>query len=136
MAFKFPSKEWIEQFMVVVNNSPSYKEAAKTWEGDFLFVIEPDEKLDKKQIFYLDLWHGDCRSVDYFEEEKNLPTTEFQYIGTYSNWLKVINGEIDPIKGILTKKFKLVGNKGKVMRAAKAATELVKSAQKVETEFL
>ena len=136
MAFKFPSKEWIEQFMVVVNNSPSYKEAAKTWEGDFLFVIEPDEKLDKKQIFYLDLWHGDCRSVEHYEEEKNLPTTEFQYIGTYSNWLKVINGEIDPIKGILTKKFKLVGNKGKVMRAAKAATELVKSAQKVETEFL
>jgi len=136
MAFKFPSKEWIEQFMVVVNNSPSYKEAAKTWEGDFLFMIEPDEKLDKKQIFYLDLWHGDCRSVELYEEEKNLPTTEFQYIGTYSNWLKVINGEIDPIKGILTKKFKLVGNKGKVMRAAKAATELVKSAQKVETEFL
>ena len=85
MAFKFPSKEWIEQFMVVVNNSPSYKEAAKTWEGDFLFMIEPDEKLDKKQIFYLDLWHGDCRSVELYEEEKNLPTTEFQYIGTYSN---------------------------------------------------
>ena len=136
MAFNFPSKEWIEKFMEVVNNSPSYKEAAKTWEGDFLFVVEPDEKLDKKHIFYLDLWHGDCRSVDLFDEDQELPETEVEYAGSYSNWLKVINGEIDPIKGILTGKMKLKGNKGKVMRAAKAAMELVNSAQKVETKFL
>ena len=136
MALKFPSKEWIEEYMNVLNNSPDYKEAAKWWEGDFLFIIEPDERLDKKIIFYLDLWHGDCRSVDYFEENQELPETEFQYIGTYSNWLKVIDGELDPIKGILTRKFKLVGDKGKVMRASKAAKELVNSAQKVPTDFV
>ncbi|MCG3216034.1 MAG: SCP2 sterol-binding domain-containing protein [Candidatus Heimdallarchaeota archaeon] len=136
MKAKFPSKEWIEQFMVVLNNSPDYKEAAEWWEGDFLFVVETDEKLDKKATFYLDLWHGDCRSVDYFEEGQEPPETEFQYIGKYSNWLKVINGDLDPIKGILTRKFKLVGDKGKVMRATKAAKELVNSAQKVPTEFV
>ena len=136
MVAKFPSKEWLEEFMVVLNNSSDYKEAAKNWEGDFLFVIEPDDKLDKKHIFYLDLWHGDCRSVRYFAEDKDLPETEFQYIGNYSNWLKVINGDLDPIKGILTRKFKLVGDKGKVMRATKAAKELVNSAQKVLTEFI
>ncbi|NPD90364.1 MAG: sterol carrier protein, partial [Asgard group archaeon] len=122
---KFPSKEWIHEFKNVVNNSVDYKEAAKWWEGDFLFVIEPDDKLDKKIVMYLDLWHGDCRSVDYFEEGDSLPETEFQYAGTYSNWLKVIEGALDPIKGILTRKFKLVGDKGKVMRATKAAKELV-----------
>ena len=133
---KFPSKEWIHEYKNVVNNSQDYKEAAKWWEGDFLFVIEPDDKLDKKVIYYLDLWHGDCRSVDYYEEGEALPETEFQYIGTYSNWLKVINGELDPIKGILTRKFKLVGDKAKVMRATKAAKELVNSAQRVPTEFV
>ena len=133
---KFPSREWILEYKNVVNNSPDYKEAAKWWEGDFLFVIESDDKLDKKVILYLDLWHGDCRSVDYYEDGETLPETEFQYIGTYSNWLKVINGELDPIKGILTRKFKLVGDKAKVMRATKAAKELVNSAQKVPTEFV
>jgi putative sterol carrier protein len=136
MALKFPSKEWIEKFMEIVNDSPAYKEAAKTWEGDFLFVIEADEVLDSQVVCYLDLWHGVCRSVNHFEDGEELPETEFEYAGSYSNWLKVINGEIDPIKGILTGKMKLKGNKGKVMRAAKAAMELVKSAQKVETEFL
>jgi len=136
MTVEFPSREWIEEYMKVLNTSQAYKEAAKTWEGDFLFVIEPDDKLSKKVIFYLDLWHGDCRRVDFFEEENDLPETEYKYIGTYSNWLKVINGEIDPIKGILTRKFKLVGDKAKVMRATKAAKELVNSAQKIPSKFL
>ena len=136
MPLKFLTREWIEAYMDVLNNSPAYKEAAKEWEGDFLFVIEPDDKCTEKIIYYLDLWHGDCRSVDFFKEGDKLPETEFQYIGKYSDWLKVINGELDPIKGILTRQFKLVGNKAKVMRATKAAKELVNSAQKVDTEFL
>ena len=136
MKIKFLTREWIEAYMEVLNNSTDYKEAAKTWEGDFLFVVEPDDKLDERVIYYLDLWHGDCRSVDFFKEGDELPKTEYQYIGKYSNWLKVINGELDPIKGILTRQFKLVGDKAKVMRATKAAKELVNSAQKIPTEFL
>ena len=136
MPLKFLTREWIEAYMDVLNNSPAYKEAAKDWEGDFLFVVEPDGPLTEKIVFYLDLWHGDCRSVDFFKEGDKLPETEFQYIGKYSDWLKVINGELDPIKGILTRQFKLVGNKAKVMRATKAAKELVNSAQKIVTEFL
>ena len=136
MAKQFLTKEWIDEYKDVLNNSPSYKEAAKTWEGDFLFVIKPDGPLDKEVTYYIDLWHGDCRGVDLVEEGKSAPITEFQYIGKYSEWLKVIRGELDPIKGILTRKFKLVGDKGKVMRATKAAKELVNSAQKVDTVFL
>ena len=136
MAKQFLTKEWIVEYKDVLNNSPSYKEAAKTWEGDFLFVIKPDGPLDKEVTYYIDLWHGDCRGVDLIEDGQTVPTTEFQYIGKYSEWLKVIRGELDPIKGILTRKFKLVGDKGKVMRATKAAKELVNSAQKVDTVFL
>ena len=33
------------------------------------------------------------------------------------------------------RKFKLVGNKAKVMRATKAAKELVATAQKIDTNF-
>ncbi|MHA1827489.1 MAG: hypothetical protein ACTSX6_02460 [Candidatus Heimdallarchaeaceae archaeon] len=84
MTVEFPSREWIEEYMKVLNTSPVYKEASKTREGDFLFVIEPDDKLSKKVIFYLDLWHGDCKRVDFFEKESDLPKTKDEYIGTYS----------------------------------------------------
>ena len=45
-------------------------------------------------------------------------------------------GEIDPIKGLLTRKFKLTGSMMKIMRYTRAAAELVKTASKVPTEFI
>ena len=60
---RFPSDEWIKTFKEELNKSKAYEEAAKEWEGDFLFVITPDEELKKEVIFYVDLWHGKCRCL-------------------------------------------------------------------------
>ena len=138
MAIDFPTKEWVEAFKNKLNSDEgkAWQEAAKDWEGDFLFVIKPDENFDKKISFHVDLWHGECRKVDFFNEGDELPKTEFQYVGVYSNWIKLVKGEIDPIKCIMMRKFDLVGNKMKVLRAVKAAQELIKTAQKIETNFL
>jgi len=38
---RFPSDEWIKMFKNKINESREYEEAAKTWEGDFLFVVTP-----------------------------------------------------------------------------------------------
>lgn len=113
----------------------AYHKAAKKWEGDFIFVVESDETYDDTTYFYVDLWHGKCREARLITDTDNLPNAEFQYKGTFSNWIKLIDGKIDPIKGIMMRKFKLIGNKAKVMRATKAAKELVAIAQKIETDF-
>ena len=137
MAYDFPSDEWIEAYKNALNGEPgkAWQKAAETWEGDFLFVIKSDDTFKETTHFYIDLWHGECRGARMITDINSIPDAEFQYIGTYSNWLKLINGEIDPIRGILMRKFKLVGNKAKVMRATKAAKELVATAQKIETNF-
>ena len=132
---KFPSEEWIQLFKEEVNKNKAYEEAAKDWEGDFLFIATPDEKLEKETVFWVDLWHGKCR------EAKQVPNreakkTEFIYEGPYGNWVKLIKGEIGPIRGLLTRKFKLTGSMAKIMRYTSAASELVRTATKVPTEFL
>ncbi len=38
----FGSTEWLESFHDAINTSQSYEEAAKNWEGDFYFVLEPE----------------------------------------------------------------------------------------------
>ena len=38
----FGSAEWLEDFHRVINSSAAYAEAAKSWEGDFYFVLEPE----------------------------------------------------------------------------------------------
>ncbi len=138
MAITFPSEEWIKAFKDKLNGEEGkdWQEAAKNWEGDFLFVVKPDEVFSNKVVLHIDLYHGVCRSVAYFNEGDNLPETAYQYVGIYSNWIKLIKGEIDPIKGIMSKKFNLIGNMMKVLRSVKAAQELIKTAQKIDTKFL
>ena len=47
MAHKFPSDAWIKALMDDLNKSAAYAEAAKTWEGDFYFIVEPGGALEK-----------------------------------------------------------------------------------------
>ncbi|MEM0006797.1 MAG: SCP2 sterol-binding domain-containing protein [Candidatus Bathyarchaeia archaeon] len=133
--FRFPSEEWIKAYKEELNKNEAYADAAKDWEGDFLFIVTPDEGLDKEMVFYVDLWHGKCRDA-YIVPSREAKTAEFVYEGPYSNWKKLIMGQLDPIQSLLMRKFKLKGNMAKIMRYTKAASELVKTASKVPTEFI
>lgn len=134
---KFPSKEWVESYVEKLNTNPAYSDAGKTWEGDIVFVVEKDETYPKTSCMYLDLYHGQCRKSSYLEEcdESTIPQSEFRYIGPYSNWVKLINKQIDPIQGILTGKFKLKGPMMKIMRYTKAAKEMVNTSTMVESDL-
>jgi putative sterol carrier protein len=131
---KFPSEEWINLFMEQLNANKNYEEAAKDWEGDFLFQVEPDADLKDPATLYMDLWHGKCRGVAFMKPGET-KTAAFTYSGPYGNWKKLINKQIDPIQGLLTGKFKLKGDMVKVLRAVRAAKELVETAGRVPTQF-
>ena len=133
--YKFPSEEWVKAFQEEINKSEEYAKAAKDWEGDFLFIVLPDEKYDKEFIFYMDLWHGKCRDA-YVVASRDEKKTEFVYEGPYKNWVKLIHGELDPIRSIITRHFRLRGSMVKVMRYTKAAAELVKCISRIPTEFI
>ena len=132
---KFPTEEWAAEYVEKLNGNASYQDAGKAWEGDITFVIKKDEGLARDAFLYLDLYHGSCRGFKFTLNESDVPKSEFRYIGKYSNWLKLINKEVDPIQGILTGKFKLEGSMMKIMKFTKAAKEMVSTASSVKTEF-
>jgi len=130
----YPSEEWIEKYVEALNNNSRYEDAAKTWEGDFIFQINADGNIFKEdQRFYIDLWHGKCRSARMAKPDD---TAEFTYSGPLKNWKLLFAGKIDPIKGIMARKFKLDGDMGKVMRYTKAALELVATTREVPTRYI
>lgn len=130
----FPSEEWIEKYVELLNANEAYADAASWWEGDFIFEITADgEVITEPMRFYLDLWHGECRKAYMADADTS---AEYIYSGPYKNWKLLFAGKIDPIKGIMSRKFNLVGDMGKVMRATKAAAELVKTAAAVPTKFI
>ena len=134
MAIKFPSNEWIKALMQELNKSQAYRDAAKNWEGDFYFIVEPEGSLKEKVIYYMDLWHGECRSACVVADEKE-KTPEFRILAPLSKWRRVIEKKLDPIQGLVTRQLKLQGNLMKIMKAPKAALELVNCCTLVPTEF-
>ena len=129
---RFPSNEWIKIFKEELNKSKSYEEVAKTWEGDFLFVVTPDEELKEEVTFYVDLWHG--KFIDAYLVKGN-KTAAFIFKGPYSNWKKVINKELDPIRGLIRGMFTLDGDSKVILDQTKAAQELVNTASTIPVEF-
>ena len=131
---KFFSEEWIKEYAKAINESKEYEEAAKDWEGDFLFVVEPDNELKETLYAYIDLYHGKAREA-YKVDDPSKVKAAYEFRGKYSDWKKLLAREIDPIKGLVTGKFKLKGNMAMVMKYAKAAQILVDLTRKVETEL-
>ncbi|HEY73723.1 MAG TPA: sterol carrier protein [Thermoflexia bacterium] len=134
MALKFPSDEWIKELSTKLNESEDYERSAKDWEGDFIFVVEPDEAYSETAYLFLGLYHG--KSPDAaMVESKVEREAEFALSAPFTNWRKVIEGELEPIQGMMTRKLKLAGNMMKIMRYPKAAKEIVNCCALVPTDF-
>ena len=58
MSFRFPSDEWIVELSRLLTEGPTYESSAKDWEGDFIFVVEPDESFFEAGCLPLGLRHG------------------------------------------------------------------------------
>ena len=130
----FGSAEWLEDFHRAINSSAAYAEAAKGWEGDFYFVLESDGSREESVYYYIDLWHGKSRKA-FVVKDPSDAQPEFIISAPIRIWRRVIEKKLDPIQGLVTRQLQLKGNLGKVLRAVKAAKELVNCTTSVPTQF-
>lgn len=126
------SEEWVKEFGEKINGNANYAEAASWWEGDFLFVCKPSGNCPDTITMFVGLNHGKCTGTKIIKEGEETPKVEFVVEALYDNWMKVLKKELDPIQGMMAGKLKLTGNMAKIMRAVKAAQELVNSTAMVE----
>jgi putative sterol carrier protein len=134
MAIKFPSDEWIKALSSHLNASESYAKAAANWEGDFLFVVQPDSAFQQTAYLYIDFQHGESSSamqVGSLEEKKAMYTLS----APYNIWRKVIEGKLDAVQGMFSGKLKVRGNIAQIQRNPKVTTEFIACATKIPTEF-
>jgi len=134
MPYRFPSDAWIAELSRRLNESPSYESSAKNWEGDFVFVVEPDEAYAETAYLFLGLLHGKSTGGALLSSPDERPA-EYRIRAPFSVWRRVIEGELDPIQGMMMRKLKLDGNLMKIMRYPKAAKEIVCCCADVPTEW-
>lgn len=134
MPIPFPTEDWVKALMAELNQSQGYREAARTWEGDFYFIVNAGTGIPQDMYLYMDLWHGECRAA-YAVSDPATKTPEFAIEAPLPVWRRVIEKKLDPIQGLVTRQLKLKGNMVKVMRVPKAAFELVNCCTRVETAW-
>ena len=134
MALKFPSNEWIKALSGQLNASESYEKSARDWEGDFVFIIEPDDAYAGIAYLFLGLFHGKSPEAALLASQDERDA-EFVIGAPFSTWRQVIDGKLDPIQAMMTRKLKLEGNMMKIMRYPKAAKEIVDCCALVPTDF-
>lgn len=130
----FATDAWVARFKDELNQSQAYQAAAKEWEGDFLFIVEPEEHRPEPIYMYMDLYHGKCRQALILEEPDRF-NPAYRVSGKLRVWRAITQQELDPIKALVTRQLSLKGNMAKVMRNVKAATELVNCTTRFTTEF-
>jgi putative sterol carrier protein len=136
MAAIFPSEEWLKALEQKLNADARYHEIAKNWEGDLLFFIEPDGNLKERLTFYLDLWHGTCRDVEYKPAPESHSAPTFTLTASYKDITGILTGKLNPMTAMMTSKLKVKGSMGYMMRNVPTVLDFVRVAQEVTTEIL
>ncbi|TET11040.1 MAG: hypothetical protein E3J86_03945 [Candidatus Thorarchaeota archaeon] len=145
---KFGTQEWADLYMEAVNSNEAYAKAANWWEGDFVFLVDPFGGLDHQIRIWIGLDHGKCTGSQILKEGEEFKLlekgeahsgqpfeVEYIYAARIDVWERILKSELDPIRALLSGQAKVTGDMAKVLRATKAAKELVVSASTIETEF-
>jgi putative sterol carrier protein len=132
---KFPERSWVEGLADKLNNDTSYNQTAHEWEGDLLFIIEPDEILDRLVVIYLDLWHGKCRNTGYLDAADNR-TAAYSFRASYLNFARVLRGDWPAMQALLTRKLHVSGSITYLVRNLPTVLEFVRCCQENTTSIL
>jgi putative sterol carrier protein len=107
MVHKFPSIGWLMALKDKLNSDEKYAKVASKWEGDIMFQIEPDDLLTTPTYYYTDLWHGKCRDAYVVDQEQvDDLTPAYLLSAPYSNFSRLLKGELDPMQAMITRKLK------------------------------
>ncbi|TFH32818.1 MAG: SCP2 sterol-binding domain-containing protein, partial [Anaerolineales bacterium] len=87
--------------------------------------------------FYLDLWHGTCRGGRY-DDPLPEPTPEvlFTFRTNMANILKIFTGELDPIQAMLTRRLRVEGNMGYLLRNVPTVLDFIRCCRLVAMDPL
>ncbi len=123
--FVIGTPEWVEAYEKAVQEDQVYKELAANWEGTVVLhtLAEPDVGVMRDIYIFLDLWHGDCRSIRLVPPEIG-EAADYVIAGAPTVWKKMGAGQLDTNKAVMQGKLKLKGDLGNLVRYSKAATRL------------
>jgi putative sterol carrier protein len=136
MGYPFPSESWLKALMNILNSDEKYAETAKKWEGDIVFKVMPDVDSSESETYflYMDLWHGKCRDTYLLNSIDEKPDAKFIFEMYRNQAIKVLEDELDPIQAMVTRKLKVRGDIGYMLRNVPVVLDFIRCCRLIEIE--
>lgn len=132
---KFPTEQWLLALMEKLNNDERYAQIARQWEGDMVFIIQPDHKLAEEIRWYFDLWHGKCRAAYLLGKDQEVKPT-FTLRAPYEQYVRLLKGEVEPMQALLTRKIGVQGNMAILMRNVPTVLDFVRCCREITDSYI
>jgi putative sterol carrier protein len=101
-----------------------------------IVLSDPERGLERDAGIVLHVHRGECRHARFVEGDSDPKDADFVIVGSYARWRDVIEGRLDPIKGMMEGKLKLArGHLPTIIRFVEPSRLVVASAAKVPTVF-
>ncbi len=132
----FPSYEWMETLVEMLNDNEEYKKAAATYEGVMALLIKAEEgKLDEDMLGYVHPYHGQI--IDYgIWDDLEGKDPMFIIYAPYSTWKSVVKGEIDPMGAIMKGKIKIKGDMAQLLKRTQGSQIMMEAMKQLDTQFI
>lgn len=130
----FPSDDWAQVLMAKLNQDERYGQIAQKWEGDMIFIVEPDGSLPNPVVYYFDLWHGKCRDA-YPVSDDQVVKAVFTLKAPYEHYVKLLKGEMEPMQALMTRKISVRGNMAVLMRSVPTVLDFVRCCREVTDSY-
>ena len=124
------SEAWVLAWADELKKSEPYRQAAATWEGSIALRVQEDAEGMRRAVF-LDLRHGECLEAK-LADDAALDAADFLLGASEEAWKKVLDGNLEPIFGLMTGQLKLErGSLAALTPHMAASKELVAAATRV-----
>ncbi|HVE83796.1 MAG TPA: hypothetical protein VND93_13150 [Myxococcales bacterium] len=134
----FPSKEWAEAAIALLNADPETAEAGLGWKGDFGVVIEAEPgKLARAFVAHIQPDGGRVKRFQVLADPDDLEEIEPSYLARapYSVWKALLQGTLDPVEAVLRRRITIQGDVQPLIERARHKGIAERLLAKVETVF-
>lgn len=109
----FPSKEWCEEAVRLVNADPERPLAARGWVGDIGVIVDAEPgKLARAFVAHVVPRDSRIEKLRVLEEPDDLDELEPAYLARapYSVWKQLLQGSLDPVEAVLRRRIAVKGD--------------------------
>jgi putative sterol carrier protein len=128
---RFPSAQWLSQYVVVINQSREFVDKTRGWVWVILFVFEVDPRhVSPSPGFRLDIADGACRSYEYLEDTRG-QHAPYRVWGPIRVWEDLRAGRISAVDALGQGRIRVSANQATLGRFVETVKVLLNHLQKV-----